>query len=167
MTITTIGSAAVVRGPSDGLVIRVARRSLGAAVAFGIAGTVSIVGLWAGAWYLAAGIPAATLLGWALAPRIRNDRGSGDTVLLMGGLTVLLTDAFVIIAAEVGSVVRGTAQSEIGFADNPIISIVAAWVLGLLFFGWAALIITIPAAWAWASLVRLLVRRGIGATSEG
>ena len=156
------------------------RRSarLGAMVAAAICGVIAI-----GGWIVQPdgsqmvgllGLPAATILGYRLAGRVIAADRQGAAVVGSGLAigTVLVTDALVVIAM-VGELLldsadllagRGLIELAAGLATDIATAIATAlflYLMGALIVGVPILLVTVPAAMAWAILVRFLAGRGL------
>jgi hypothetical protein len=152
MTTTTI------RGEPSG---HPATRALGGSVAAFVAAVPAALGFASnGDLFLAAGIPAAMVVGIAVAPQIRSDRPVGHAVFLMATAVIAIVDAVVLIGLWVWSALISPGAGSID-PGSWLIGFGMLWLIGL-FFGAAMLVITTPCAIAWALIVRQLVRRGHG-----
>jgi hypothetical protein len=162
----TIQSASVTRGLHKPILVPATRgrRADGAIVAAGVALVATILAIAIGqVWGMALGIPAATLSGWLLAPRIRTDRRPFGTILSMAALTIAIADAMVVLGFGVASVVGGS----VPFGDVGVLELVASaavfavvtWLLGMILVGIISLFVTVPCAAVWALLVRKLARQ--------
>ena len=111
-----------------------------AGVAFSIAFVAGLIGLGFETPVLLIGIPAATVAGWFLGPKIPP----------IGGL------AGVVVPSTVTS-----ASSSYGASDplSAVTSGLALWGIGLVFVGIPMLIVTVPCGFVWAVLVRRLAGR--------
>jgi hypothetical protein len=162
----TIQSASVTRELDNLILVPVTRgsRADGAIVAAGVALGVTILAIAIGqVWGMALGIPAATVSGWLLAPRIRSDRRPFGTILSMAALTISIADAMVVIGFGVASVVGGSVPfGDVGVLEllaSAAVFAVVTWLLGMILVGILSLFVTIPCATVWALIVRKLARQ--------
>lgn len=138
-------------------------RAQGAVVAAGIALAATILGIAIGqVWGMAIGIPAATISGWALAPRVRTDRSPLGAVVSMAALTIALADAMVVIGIGVATIIAGSVPfGEVGLLEliaRAVFFGAMSWLFGMIFVGIVSLLVTIPCAALWALGVRHLAR---------
>ena len=100
------------------------------------------------------GIPAALILGWIFGPRAgwapRDQLGGFG--FGVGALAVLIGDLTVVASAVAWSTI-GADPGAPGLVGSAIV----AYVVGLLFFGLPALVVTVLASWAWMALLRRVV----------
>jgi len=122
----------------------------GAAVGFSIAFIAGMIGLGFEVPFLLLGIPAATVAGWFLGPRVAADGGVAGMAIAMAVVTIATADAMLVTSLGVTSVGAGLAQ---GLATAML-----AWALGMVFVGIPMLAITLPCGLVWAVLVRMLAR---------
>ena len=152
---STIISAAVRVQPGSGVgPMMTGSRSVGAAVAFGIAAAAALVAFWlTGFERLAVGVPAAAMSGCLLGPRIGGRGSVIGSSFVMATLTIGIADAVVLIWLAGGST-SGVVETITG--------VVGLWLAGLVFVGIPMLVVALPCAVAWAIVVRKLAREGIG-----
>ena len=169
----TIGSATVARDPiSDSTanvpVVRASRvLGGGAAAVVAIAATLIAAGL-NGGWFLALGIPSATVIGWFFGPSVRSDGWPIRPTIAMATLTIGLADALAVVPAMVNSGGGYASQGAdpISATAFVLLASLVTWFLGLIVVGLLSLGVTIPCAVIWALLVRSLIRRGIGVDDD-
>jgi hypothetical protein len=127
-----------------------------AGVAFSIAFVAGLIGLGFGTPVLLIGIPAATVAGWFLGPKIPPSGGLAGVAAGMAILTIAIADALVVVPSTVIS-----ASSSYGASDplSAVTSGLALWAIGLVFVGIPTLIVTVPCGFVWAVLVRRLAGR--------
>jgi hypothetical protein len=136
-------------------------RSLGGAVAGLVAAVPALLGFLAnGDLFMAAGIPAAMVVGIVVAPEIRSNRSVGVAVFVMATAVIAIADAVVLFSLWAWSALISPGGGSIDPASW-LVGFAFLWLIGL-FFGAAMLVITTPCAIAWALIVRQLVRRGHG-----
>jgi hypothetical protein len=123
----------------------------GAAIGCSIAFVAGLVGLGFEVPFLLLGIPAATVAGWFLGPRVAADGGVAGMAVAMAVVTISTADAMLVTALGLTSVGAGLVQ---GLATAML-----AWALGMVFVGIPMLVITVPCGLVWAMLVRMLARR--------
>jgi hypothetical protein len=163
---TTIQSA-FVAGEAAPIVPAVRRggRAQGAIVAAAVAIAATILGIVIGqVWGMALGIPAATVSGWWLAPRIRTDRAPIGVMFSMAALTIALADAMAVLGLFVGATIAGTgpAGGTGQFGELALLQLIGGailfWLLGLILVGILSLLVVVPCAAAWAYIVRKLAQ---------
>lgn len=176
MNATTIGSASVDRDPI-GIGIRSAEvrvvhagRIVGGSVAAVVAIAATLIAATLnGGWFLALGIPAASVTGWYLGPGVRGDGWPLRPTIAMATLTIGLADAFAVVATMLrwdgGYAAQGV--DLISATAFILFTSVVTWLLGLIVVGLLSLAVTIPCAVVWALIVRSLIRRGIGVADDG
>jgi hypothetical protein len=128
-----------------------------AGVAFSIAFVAGLIGLSFETPVLLIGIPAATVAGWFLGPKVPLGGGVAGVAIGMAVLTTAIADALVVVP----TVVASAASSSVGGIDplGAVAGGLAFWGLGLVFVGIPILIITVPCGLVWAVLVRRLAGR--------
>jgi hypothetical protein len=134
-----------------------ASRWSGAAVAFSIAFVAGLVGLGFEQPLLLLGIPAATIAGWWLGPRISPTSDLIVITVAMALATVAIADTLVVIPLGIGS---ATTASLVGSID-PFRGIAASlflWFFGFILVGVPIMVVTVPCGLLWAALVRKLAR---------
>lgn len=173
MIAAPVRSASIDRDPgmsSASVAMLRANRSLGAGAAAAIAVAATLIGAGLnGGWFLALGIPAATLCGWFLGPGVRGDGWPLRPTIAMATLTIGLADALAVVPAMISSGGGYATQGvdPISAAAFVLLASVVIWLLGLIVLGLLSLAVTIPCAVIWALLVRGLIRRGIGVGNVG
>jgi hypothetical protein len=130
-----------------------ASRATGAIVGAAIAVAAALVAAPLGSPFLALGIPAATASGWLLGPRIRPAESIVDPALRMAAVTVVVADAFLMLASMVLSIVRVDPYGGTTIVDA-IGGSLFLFTVGLVIVGIPMLLITVPCGLAWAGLVR-------------
>ena len=127
-----------------------------AGVAFSIAFVAGLIGLGFETPVLLIGIPAATVAGWFLGPKIPPIGGLAGVAAGMAILSIAIADALVVVPSTVTS-----ASSSYGASDplSAVTSGLALWGIGLVFVGIPMLIVTVPCGFVWAVLVRRLAGR--------
>jgi hypothetical protein len=128
-----------------------------AGVAFSIAFLAGLIGLGFEVPFFLIGIPAATVAGWFLGPKIPPSGGLGGVAIGMALLTTAIADALVVVPAVVAS----SANSSVGGIDplGAVAGGLAFWAIGLVIIGIPMLAITAPCGLLWAVLVRRLTGR--------
>jgi hypothetical protein len=128
----------------------------GSGVAFSIAFVAGLIGLGFETPVLLIGIPAATVAGWFLGPKVPVSGGLAGVAAGMAILTIAIADALVVVPSMVAS-----ASSSYGPSDplSAVTSGLALWGIGLVFVGIPMLIVTVPCGLVWAVLVRRLAGR--------
>jgi hypothetical protein len=126
-------------------------------IAFSIAFAAGLIGLGFGTPVLLIGIPAATVAGWFLGPKVSPSGGLAGVAVGMAILTIAIADALVVVPTMVAS----SASSSYGGSDplSAVTSGLALWGIGLVFVGIPMLIPTVPCGFVWAMLVRRLASR--------
>jgi hypothetical protein len=125
-----------------------------AGVAFSIAFVAGLIGLGFETPALLIGIPAATVAGWFLGPKVPLGGAVAGVAVGMAILTTGIADALVVVP----SVVASSASSSVGGIDplGAVAGGLAFWGIGLVFVGIPMLIVTVPCGLVWAVLVRRL-----------
>ena len=126
-----------------------------AGVAFSIAFVAGLIGLGFEVPFLLLGIPAATVAGGFLGPKVPPSGGVAGVAVGMALLTTAIADALVVIASAVSSSASSFGPTE---PWSAVVGGLALWVIGLVVVGIPMLIITAPCGLVWAVLVRALAR---------
>jgi hypothetical protein len=137
----------------------------GAAVAFSISFVAGLIGLGFDQPLLLIGIPAATIAGWRLGPRIRPTGDLISMTVAMSFATVAIADTLVVIPLGIGSSMSASAAGSI----DPFRGIAASlflWFFGFILVGVPMMIVTVPCGLLWAALVRKLARSGTTVARE-
>jgi hypothetical protein len=174
MNATTVRSASVNRdpigNPSADVHVVHAGRMLGGGVAAVVAIAATLIAATLnGGWFLALGIPAASVTGWYLGPGVRSDCLPLRPTIGMATLTIGLTDAFAVVATMLrwDGGYAGQGADLISATAFILYTSVVTWLLGLIVVGLLSLAVTIPCAVLWALIVRSLIGRGIGVAHDG
>lgn len=158
MSTTTIRSASLHR-IDDTLPNRRGTRMLGAVVAVAIAAVPAFLGLVLGrSPFLAAGLPAAAIVGALLGPSVRAREPIAGLVVGMATLTIGVADVVVMLwlIAQASLAPSGASLGSATFGIGYV------GVLGLFIVGIPMLLVTTPCAIVWGYAVRRLVERGHG-----
>lgn len=158
MTTTTIRSASLHR-TDEALPNRRGTRSLGAVVAIAIAAVPAILGLVLGrSPFLAAGVPAAAIVGALLGPSVRAREPIAALAFAMASITIAVADVVVVLwlLIEASLTPPGTSLGSATFGIGYV------GVLGLFIVGIPMLVVTTPCAIVWGHAVRRLVENGHG-----
>jgi hypothetical protein len=124
-------------------------RWTGAAVAASVAFIAALVGLGVGAPFLLIGIPAATIAGWRLGPKVRPAGGVAGMTVAMAVVTIASADALFVIAA--------VASTDTGLL-NGIVPAMLWWAAGFVVVGIPMMTVVVPCALVWAVVVQRLAR---------
>jgi hypothetical protein len=127
-----------------------------AGVAFSIAFVAGLIGFGFEAPFLLLGIPAATVAGGFLGPKVPLSGGVAGVAVGMALLTTAIADALVVVPSAVASSASSFGPTE---PLSAVVSGLALWVIGLVIVGIPMLVITAPCGLVWAVLVRALARR--------
>jgi hypothetical protein len=137
-----------------------ASRWSGAAVGFSVAFVAALIGFGFDARFLVLGVPAATIAGWILGPKVGPADGLLGMSVAMGVVTIAVADALAVTASAALSVAYG------GIGLLPMIAgWVFVWAAGFVIYGLPIMAVTVPCGMIWVVLVRALGRESGPAAS--
>ena len=133
----------------------------GAAVGFSIAFVATLIGFGFDAPFLALGIPAATIAGWRLGPKVTSSGGVVGMAVAMGVATVAVADALVVVGSLGLSSASGGTDLLATIGGGVVV-----WSIGFVVVGIPMMILTIPCGVVWAVLVGALARQNARTVSD-
>jgi len=140
---------AVDQGDAQAAGPSIADRWIGAAVAASVAFLAALVGLGVDAPFLLIGIPAATIAGWRLGPKVPPAGGVAGMGTAMAILTIAAADALIVIP-----MIASTGTDLL----NIIPAAMILWVVGFAVVGIPMMTLVVSCAFVWAVVVQRLAR---------
>ena|SRR6266487_6823379 len=136
-------------GDAGGARPSIGDRWTGAAVAASVAFVAALIGLGFGAPLLLIGIPAATIAGWRLGPKVPPAGGVAGMGTAMAVVTIAIADALFVIP-----VIASTGTDLL----NGIAAAMLWWVVGFAIVGIPIMTVVVPCALVWTVVVQRLAR---------